>query len=146
MKEIRKRGQQWDDENLGPTDVPEVPTNDPGTNIVINDEEGIRSDVIPEDDLKDLIERLEEKYPNLTEDQIKSSVNKAVVSKSKASIFYIPSESEHLWTYSTIFSWKIIEVNTNHSFYKKLIKPYRQQRSTNRSTLIAIELLMFNWL
>lgn len=140
-KLIRKRGEEWENQNLGPTDNPDVPTGNPGTDAPIITVEGPRTEKIPEEDLSGLIERLRDKYPNLTQEQIESTVKRSIASKSRASIFYIPSESEHLWASSKSYDWNVIEVNTNHSFYQKLIQPHRISNK-NKSTLIAIELLI----
>jgi len=141
VREIRKRGKEWENENLGPGDGPDIPVNNPGTDGPIIVVDGPREEEIPEEELSGLIDRLIDRYPNLTKEQIENTVKRSVASKSRASIFYIPTESQHLWTSSKVYDWNIIEVNTNHSFYQKLIQPHRISDG-NKLTLIAIELLI----
>ena len=103
-------------------------------------EGGPLPDEIPDQEVEKLVTRLQEKYPIFSRDVIRKRVERSIARRSRASIFYMPSESQHLWTPSKVFGWHIIEVNTKHSFYEKVIFPL--QKSANAGTLVAIELFI----
>ena len=105
------------------------------------DVEGPRTETISDGDLEYLLERLQEKYPQFSKEEIKKSLLQSVATKSRASIFYVPSDSQHLWSSYKIADWNVIELNTNHKFYEKIIAPQRMNEK-NKSTLIAMELFI----
>ena len=139
MKVIKKRGSKWDEENLGPGNG--LPKGDPITDGPIVDVEGPRTIDISDEDIDYLVDRLKDKYPQFSKEEIKKSLLESVASKSRASIFYVPSDSQHLWSSSKIADWNVIELNTNHKFYEKIIAPQRMNEK-NKSTLIAMELFI----
>jgi len=86
------------------------------------------------------VERLHSTYPQLEKVDIEKSVVSLDESNARACVIYVPSVSEQLWTYTKIWDFHVVEINTNHSFYKKIISPLQQL--SDDGALTAIELFI----
>lgn len=87
-----------------------------------------------------LLKRLMEKYPTVSKGEIDQAINNFDDSRVKGCMLYCPSESNTLWSITSVFGFLVILVNTEHEFYKRIIHPFRNHAF--KAPLSAIELFI----
>jgi len=87
-----------------------------------------------------LLGRLKEKYPSIEEDDIRKAIDRYDSSLVRGCVLYHDSESDALWSLTTVFGFLIVLINTQHVFYQHVIAPLRQHRF--EAALAAIELFI----
>jgi hypothetical protein len=140
ISRINKQAAEFDNVNKPGGDVPTIPVGTPTTTTTVLISEGQRTQNLPKEEKERLVEKLHSTYPQLDKADIEKSVISLDESAARACIIYVPSVSEQLWNYTKIWDFHVIEINTNHSFYKKIIGPLQQ--FNDDGSLTAIELFI----
>jgi len=117
--------------------VPESTTTTTNASLITD---GKRESSFSEAERSALEVRLLEKYPHLKPEEIRAAVSSFDQRKVRGCVLYCPSESESLWSLTTVYKFLIVLVNTRHEFYKKIMAPLRN--SGFDSALSAIELFL----
>lgn len=87
-----------------------------------------------------LLERLQEKYPAVSKEEVNQAIQNFDDLRVKGCILYCPSEASTLWSITSVFSFLVILINTEHEFYKRIIHPFRNHKF--KAPLSAIELFI----
>ena len=140
INRINKQAAEFDDVNKPGGDTPTIPIGTPTTTTTVLITEGKKTQSLPKEEKDRLVERLHSTYPQLEKVDIEKSVVSLDESNARACVIYVPSVSEQLWTYTKIWDFHVVEINTNHSFYKKIISPLQQL--SDDGALTAIELFI----
>jgi hypothetical protein len=144
FKLVKEQHQKWDAEHPstsagGVSDKPEVPQGTSVTSNVIKQVDGSR-DLLSEQNKRELAERLQEKYPSIGIEEIVDAVaalDKALV---RACVLYAPSESSQLWSYTKVFDFLVVLINTKHEFYSRVLSELRSKQQ--EGSLTAMELFI----
>ncbi len=141
---VRKQSNDWDAVHMSPggtvTTKPGIPVSTGITTRTINKVEGTRKNKLPPEKLLALEERLIEKYPAIAPDDVRSSIEDLDRSLTRACVLYAPSESKQLWSYTKVYDFIVVLVNTNHEFYIKVLAELRN--SGQEGALTAMELFL----
>lgn len=141
---VRKQSNDWDSVNITTggtvTTKPGIPVSTGITTNTINKVEGKRKNKLPSNELLALEERLIEKYPSINPADIRSSIEDLDRSLTRACVLYAPSESKQLWSYTKVYDFIVVLVNTNHEFYRKVLAELRN--SGQEGALTAMELFL----
>ena len=140
ISRINKQAAEFDNINKPGIDAPTIPVGTPTTTTTVLISEGQRTQSLPKEEKDQLVEKLHKTYPQLELVDIEKSVISLDESAARACIIYVPSVSEQLWNYTKIWDFHVIEINTNHLFYKKIIAPLQQYNDDG--SLTAIELFI----
>ncbi|MBT4700621.1 MAG: hypothetical protein HOB79_06050 [Rhodospirillaceae bacterium] len=81
-----------------------------------------------------------ERYPEVSEDDLRSAIDKYDQSLRRACVLYADSESEKLWIIENIRDFLIILINTKHMFYQNVMMPLKE--TDNEHALTALELFI----
>lgn len=141
VKITKKRATEWDTRNVefnGNQDG--LPESTSTTIKTIIDVEGEKPSNFSTEDKLELLNRLREKYPNVSENEINYSINKFDAAKVRGCVLYNSSESKDLWTYTNVGNFLIVLINTNHDFFLNIMAPFRN--ANFESALSAIELFI----
>jgi hypothetical protein len=125
---------------IGEPGVPGLPTGTEATIEAIKKTEGDREGQFTEDEKRDLFARLRENYPNVSDEDIKASIEKFDQWKVRGVVLYHSSKSNSLWELTPVAGILIVLINTEHEFYKRVIEPLRIKNV--QSALAAIELFI----
>ena len=100
-----------------------------------------------DDEQKDeLKEVLTSKYPNLTSEEIESSINKFDRSLVRGCVIYCPIiGNQQLWAYAAIRGFLVISINTEHEFYKNVIASFREANFEEALTAIELFISSLAW-
>jgi hypothetical protein len=143
-KEVRKQSDEWDAAHItsggSQTDHPGIPTSTSTTGKTIDTVEGRRPKTLPTPKLLELEQRLIEKYPNIPELDVRSAIEDLDKSLTRACVLYAPSESRQLWSYTKVYDFVVVLVNTQHEFYSKVLAELRNNGQDG--ALTAIELFL----
>jgi hypothetical protein len=143
-KLVKKQSNDWDAENVSSTGRdrknPELPISTQTTTKTIDNVEGKRKGKLPAPELLVLEERLVTKYPNITPQNIRSAIEDLDRSLTRACVLYAPSEAKQLWSYTKVYDFVVVLVNTNHEFYRKVLAEFRN--SGQEGALTAMELFL----
>ncbi len=143
-KEIIDAQKKWElsisPENPEPGKQPTLPGGTSATTKISKNIDGKRPRQFSEDDKIALSGRLEEKYPDISKDEILKTVDLYDQAKLRGCVLYSPSESEKLWNLTNVGAFLIVLINTNHLFYQNMIEPLKV--SGRESALTAIELFI----
>jgi hypothetical protein len=141
---VRKQSNDWDSVNItaggGISTKPGIPVSTGITTTTINKVEGTRKKKLPSNELLALEERLIEKYPGIPAADVRSSIEDLDRSLTRACVLYAPSESKQLWSYTKVYDFIVVLVNTNHEFYRKVLAELRN--SGQEGALSAMELFL----
>lgn len=141
---VRQQHQKWDDEHISaggtPSDRPNVPRGTPVTDDVIKKVDGLRSHKLPQQGQTELANRLIEKYPTIAQEEIQSAVEALDQALVRACVLYAPSESTQLWSYTRVYDFLIVLINTKHEFYLRVLSELRSKQQ--EGALTAIELFI----
>lgn len=129
-KIILKNHKDWDLNNTSDPSkknggIPGIPGATGPTEDVVNDVDGKRESQFTNEEKSALLDRLKEKFPSINEKNIKVSINNFDNALSRGCVLYHSSDSNALWSITTVYDFLIILVNTNHEFYLKVIAPLR---------------------
>jgi hypothetical protein len=139
-KEINAQAKAFDGTGGEGADKPGLPIGTPTTAGTIIQTEGTRTGSLPIGEKEKLTKHLHEKYPQLDRQDIFNSLINLDDSGARACVIYVPLETEQLWTYTKIIDFHVIEINSNHAFYEKVIHPLQQIK--DEGSLTAIELFV----
>jgi hypothetical protein len=141
-KEVMSAAKEWDSQHADgkPTDKPSLPGGSPTTVTTMGKVDGKRTSQFPDEDKKELLERLTEKYPAVSKEEINSTIEKYDKSLLRACVLYSASESEKLWTFTNVGEFLIVLINTNHNFYSNILLFLKT--SNNEKALSAMELFI----
>jgi len=141
---VRKQANDWDSVHIAPggsvTKKAGIPVSTDTTRKIINLVEGRRTNKLPSKELLALEERLIEKYPGIAADDIRASIVDLDQSLTRACVLYAPSESKQLWSYTKVYDFIVVLVNSNHEFYRKVLLELRN--SGQEGALTAMELFL----
>lgn len=141
---VRKQSNDWDAVHISTggsvVDKPGIPVSTGITTRTINKVEGTRKNKLPSKELLALEERLIEKYPGIDPLDVRSSIEDLDRSLTRACVLYAPSESKQLWSYTKVYDFIVVLVNTNHEFYRKVLAELRN--SGQEGALTAMELFL----
>lgn len=84
--------------------------------------------------------RLAEKYPSVSREEIRQAIQRFDERRVRGCVLYCASESEALWSVTTVFDFLIILINTNHGFYQRIMAPLRS--GGFETALAALELFV----
>jgi hypothetical protein len=144
FKEVKKQSTAWHAVNIstGGTQVdrPGIPTGTPTTGGTIRKVEGERPKALPAPKLQELEQRLIEKYPNIPEADVRAAIDDLDRSLTRACVLYAPSESRQLWSYTKVYDFVVVLVNTQHEFYTKVLSELRNNGQDG--ALTAMELFL----
>jgi hypothetical protein len=140
-KQIGAQAKEFDVLVPGPEDgKPTIPVGTPTTTVTIITTEGTRTGSLSLEDKEQLTQHLHEKYPKIDKKDIFNSLISLDESGARACVIYVPLETEQLWTYTKMMDFHVIEINSNHTFYEKVI--LRLQEMKDEGSLTAIELFI----
>lgn len=141
---VKKQSNDWDSLNItaggGLSNKPGIPVSTGITTTTIKKVEGTRKKKLPSNELLALEERLIEKYPSIPAADVRSSIEDLDRSLTRACVLYAPSESKQLWSYTKVYDFIVVLVNTNHEFYRKVLAELRN--SGQEGALTAMELFL----
>ena len=142
-KLVKKQSSEWDSTHItigGTKDTPQLPTSTTGTADTIKIVDGQRPKKLPTQELQRLEARLIDKYPNIDADDIKRAIGDLDKSLTRACVLYAPAEAKQLWSYTKVFDFVVVLVNTNHEFYRRILSELRIAGA--ETALTAIELFL----
>jgi|GEM_PF-1573426 len=145
--QVRKQGKDWDVRYLsgtkgtsGASTLPTLPTSTATTTNASLTTDGIRTSQFTESERSALENRLIEKFPNVAREDVVRSVKQFDDKKVRGCILYCASESDSLWSLTSVYDFLIVLVNTNHEFYSRIMAPLRTKGF--ETALSAIELFL----
>jgi hypothetical protein len=141
--EVKRRSTKWDSEHISspganPTSGPKVPTATTTTDTVIRRVDGARQrQFAPE--LRAALElRLKEKYPHISPDEIAAAVDALDKAMTRACVLYAPSDSSQLWSFTKVFDFLVVLINTQHEFYSRILSELRSQGQDGATSAIEL--------
>ena len=143
FKHIREQHKAWDEVNeivSGPGDTGQLPSGTPLTNNTIVETDGKRNAQFTQTQKQQLLERLKERYPQISPDDIEKAILNYDQSRVRGCVLYADSESQQLWSFTTVYDFLVILINTRHEFYQNALHPLRLARA--EEALAAIELFI----
>ncbi|MBV5327079.1 MAG: ATP-binding protein [Chlorobium sp.] len=144
--QVKKKHKEWDLQNTAPGDDPNsgepggLPGSTPRTEEVIKETEGERPGQFTDEQIIQLSNRLKQKFPSIPEGNINTAIERYDRARVRGCILYSESESEQLWSFSTVYDFLIITINTRHEFYQNILHPLRM--ANQEEALSAIELFI----
>ena len=144
FKLVKKQSTDWHAVNItvggGQGGAPAIPTGTSTTGGTIRKVDGSRPTRLPAPKLLELEQRLIEKYPNIPESDVRAAIEDLDRSLTRACVLYAPSESRQLWSYTKVYDFVVVLVNTQHEFYSKVLAELRNHGQDG--ALTAIELFL----
>ena len=141
---VKKQSKDWDSINISTKGniktEPGIPLASPITTKTINKVEGSRKAGLPSKELLALEDRLIEKYPTIPPADVRGAIEDLDRSLTRACVLYAPSESKQLWSYTKVYDFLVVLVNTNHEFYLKVLAELRN--NGQEGALTAMELFL----
>jgi hypothetical protein len=143
---VKQQGTSWDAQHMEvqPDEdgvaKPQVPKGTDTTAGVIKTVDGARKQPLSDASKQELVNRLQTKYPDIHQDEILSAVvalDKAMV---RACVLYAPSEATQLWSFTKVFDFLVVLINTRHEFYSRVLSELRAHGQDG--ALSAIELFI----
>ena len=142
-KIVRSQHTQWESEH-GPGSSTDTSTGIPqATDETIRGlkkTDGTRQSRFTDRQKEDLLNRLKKKYPHLDEQEIVQGISNFDEQRVRGCILYCPSDSDSLWSFTDVYGFLIILINTNHEFYMRVLHPFRNHDF--KVALSAIELFI----
>lgn len=144
IKSVKKQGSEWDSRHVtaggGTTQKPTVPRATSTTERTIKTVDGQRDRQLDPTQRKELEDRLIEKYRDIPATDVRQAVDALDRSLTRACILYAPSEAKQLWSYTKVYDFTVVLVNTNHEFYSRILGEFRA--SGQEGALTAVELFL----
>lgn len=141
---VKKQHKEWDLQNSaeGPTEGSPlgIPSGTQITQTIIKDTDGERAGQFSEEQKSQLLSRLTQRYPTVSEEAIMVAINNYDKARVRGCVLYAESESDQFWSFSTVFDFLIITINTKHEFYQNIMHPLRM--AGQNDALAAIELFV----
>jgi hypothetical protein len=143
---VRRQGKDWDTRNLvikennGLNETPLIPTSTATTTNASLTTDGSRSGQFTDDEKTALENRLVEKFSHVPREDIIKAVKQFDERKVRGCILYHASDSDSLWSLTTVYDFLIVLVNTNHEFYSRIMAPLRSKGF--ETPLASIELFL----
>jgi len=143
FKYIKQQHKAWDEANEIVSvdgETGQLPSGTPLTNNTIGETDGKRAAQFTEVQKQQLFERLQERYPQIGPDDIRNAILNYDQSRVRGCVLYADSESQQLWSFTTVYDFLVILINTRHEFYVNALHPLRLARA--EEALAAIELFV----
>jgi hypothetical protein len=143
---VKQQHTKWDAEHLATTsgedgvNKPQVPKGTETTAGVIKNVDGARKQPMPDASKQELVNRLQEKYPDIHKEEIVSAVTALDKAMVRACVLYAPSEASQLWSFTKVFDFLVVLINTRHEFYSRVMSELRSHGQ--EGALSAIELFI----
>lgn len=142
FKQVREQHNRWDTEHIdaggNTTAQPNVPLGTQFTNNVIKKVDGTRPANLPQTGRTELTQRLIEKYPNISREEIQSAVEALDQGRVRACVLYAPTESQQLWSYCKVFDFLVVMINTKHEFYLRVLSELRHKQQEGALTSMEL--------
>ena len=142
QKKVRKQSKEWDATHTttggGTRDDPLMPTSTDDTTETIIKVDGSRQRTLSKENLEMLENRLIEKYSSIDPELIKNAIERLDKSLTRACVLYAPTESRQLWTYTKVYDFIVVLVNSNHEFYLKVLSECRNNGQEGVLTVIEL--------
>lgn len=142
-KVVLRQHREWDishKEKDGEGDGDGIPQATQRTQAVSGSVDGKRKSQFNKEERDALENRLKEKYPALSEQDIQTSVDRFDHQMSRGCVLYHASDSQALWSLTTVYDFLIVLINTEHEFFRSVIAPLRRIQA--EAALAAIELFI----
>ena len=150
--QVRKQGKEWDARFIagtkgttGGTVLPPLPTSTVTTTNASLTTDGIRTSQFTELERTALENRLTEKFPNVPREDVLRAVKQFDDRKVRGCILYCASESDSLWSLTSVYDFLIVLVNTNHEFYSRIMLPLRTRGFETALSSIELFLSSLAW-
>jgi hypothetical protein len=142
FKRVIEQHSKWDAEHRfgGSADKAQVPQGTDTTPGIIKKVDGTRSEKLPEKSKQELFARLQEKYPDIPKDDVLAAVTALDQALVRACILYAPSEATQLWSFTKVFDFMVVLINTRHEFYSRVLSELTEKGQ--EGALTAIELFI----
>ncbi len=144
FKSVKKQGSDWDARHLTPgggtAKKPAVPRATATTERTIRTVDGQREKQLTPTQRTELEDRLIEKYKDIPPAEIRQAVEALDRSLTRACVLYAPAEAKQLWSYTKVYDFTVVLVNTNHEFYTRILGEFRA--SGQEGALTAVELFL----
>lgn len=143
---IRRQHKEWDNANPpsgkgGASDGGKtLPSGTSTTSKVISTIDGKRATQFTESQKSQLFERLRERFPQINEEDIKRAIDNYDQLRVRGCVLYAESESEQLWSFTTVFDFLVIIINSKHEFYENVLHPMKM--AGIEEALAAMELFI----
>lgn len=144
--QVKKQHKEWDLQNSIPgTDAGNgsnagIPSGTQKTQTVIKDTDGERAGQFSAEQKSQLLGRLTQRYPEVSAETIAAAIDNYDKARVRGCVLYAESESQQFWSFSTVFDFLIITINTRHEFYQNIMHPLRM--AGQQDALAAIELFI----
>lgn len=128
---VRKQHREWDlanasSEKLNSQNGGELlPAATNTTSKIIGSIDGKRSSQFSENQKTQLFERLCQRYPTISKEDIRRAIDNYDQLRVRGCVLYAESESDQLWSYTTVYDFLIITINTKHEFYINVLHPMK---------------------
>jgi hypothetical protein len=142
FKRVKEQHSKWDSEHQsgGTGDKPQVPQGTDTTSGIIKKVDGARTERLPEKSKQELLARLQEKYPDIPKDDVLAAVTALDQALVRACVLYAPSEATQLWSFTKVFDFMVVLINTRHEFYNRVLSELTAKGQ--EGALTAIELFI----
>lgn len=143
---VKQQHTKWDAEHMATTpggdgaDKPQVPKGTETTAGVIKNVDGVRKHPLPDASKQELANRLQEKYPDISKEEIEEAVTALDKAMVRACVLYAPSEANQLWSFTKVFDFLVVLINTRHEFYSRVLSELRA--NGQEGALSAMELFI----
>jgi hypothetical protein len=139
---VKDQHSKWDTEHVstGSGITAQVPIGTETTKAVIKKVDGPRPQPLPEKNKQELFERLQQKYPDIPKEEVLAAVTALDQALVRGCVLYAPSDSTQLWSFTKVFDFTVVLINTRHEFFSRVLSELRvngQERA-----LTAIELFI----
>jgi hypothetical protein len=143
--QVKKQHKEWDLHNTSTSDgsgqiTQGLPGGTSTTQTIIKDTDGSRASQFSEEQKELLLSRLQSRFPNVLEESIRIAIKNYDQAYVRGCVIYAESESEQFWSFTTVFDFLIITINTKHEFYQNILHPLRMAKQ--EEALAAIELFI----
>ena len=127
FKRVKDQHSKWDAEHLsgGAGDKPQVPQGTDTTKGIIKKVDGARPNELPEKSKQELLDRLQQKYPDIPKDDVFAAVTALDQALVRGCVLYAPSEAMQLWSFTKVFDFMVVLINTRHEFYSRVLSEMR---------------------
>jgi len=128
---VRNQHRDWDAANALPgtgdseTSGISIPSGTNKTSKIIGSADGKRAAQFSESQTAQLFERLCQRYPSIPGIDIQRAIDNYDQLRVRGCVLYAESESEQLWSYTTVYDFLIITINTKHEFYINVLHPMK---------------------
>jgi hypothetical protein len=147
FKEVKRQGAEWDTSHADPTNgnpngplVPTLPESTPTARSASIVTDGTRTSLFTQEQKDALKSRLAVRFQSVPGEEIDKAIARFDERKVRGCVLYCASENDALWSWTSIYNFLVVLINTQHSFYKNIMAPLRNGKF--EPALAAIELFI----